>query len=134
MVVTGGEVKYDLNGNIVSDTRTYAPNTQAVDWQSWCQNYPYRAIVTDKMDKTFANTFNRSYLKLRYVALAYDFHCWLSKGSAVKGLVVTLFANNLALWSKAPWIDPDISGDSDSNSGAADPTARYVGMGVNIKF
>ncbi len=134
VVVTGGEVKYDINGNIVSDTRTYAPNKQAVDWQSWCQNYPYRATVTDKMDKTFANTFNRSYLKLRYVALAYDFHRWLNKGSAVKGLVVTLFANNLALWSKAPWIDPDISGDSDNNSGAADPTARYVGMGVNIKF
>lgn len=134
VVVTGGEIKYDVNGNIVSDTRTYAKNTLAVGWQSWCQNYPYRAVVTDKMDKTFANTFSRSYLKLRYVAITYDMHRLLNPNSAIKGLTVTVFGNNLAIKSKAPWIDPDINGDSDSNNGASDPTARYIGFGMNVKF
>ena len=134
VVVTGGEVKYDINGNIVSDTRTYAKNSQAVDWQSWCQNYPYRAVVTDKMDKKFANVFSRTYLKIRYVSLAYDFHKLLRGNRYIKGLTANIFVNNLALFAKAPWIDPDISGDDGSNNGANDPTARYIGIGATIKF
>jgi hypothetical protein len=134
VVVTGGKVEYDINGNIVSDTRTYKKNELAVGWQSWCQNYPYRATVTDKMDKHFANTFNRSYLKLRYISLSYDMHRLIPHDGIIKGLSVNIFANNVALWAKAPWIDPDISGDDSSNNGASDPTARYIGFGVNMKF
>ncbi len=134
VVVTGGSVQYDANGHVVSDTRTYAKNTLAVEWQSWCQNYPYRALVTDKMDKTYANTFNRTYLKVRYISLSYDFHKILAKECPVKGLTANVFCNNVLLWSKAPWIDPDISGDTASNNGAEDPTARYIGLGINLKF
>jgi len=135
MVVTGGSVTYDVNGNVVSDNRTYSKNTQAVDWQSWCQNYPYRAAVTSKMDKTFANIFSRSYVKLRHVSVSYDCHKLLKrKDSPVKNLTVMVFGNNLAVLSKAPWIDPDISGDDSNDDGAADPTARYLGVGVNVKF
>ena len=42
VVVTGGELKRDIDGNVISDTRTYKRNTTAVDWQQWCQNYPYQ--------------------------------------------------------------------------------------------
>lgn len=134
VIITGGEVKYDVHGNIVSDTRTYKPYGKAVDFQSWAQTYPYQAVVTDKMDKFYANTFSRTYLKIRQISLTYDFRHLLPKNFAIKGLTATLFCNNVALWSKAPWIDPDINGDSDSNDGASDPTARYVGIGVNVKF
>lgn len=134
VVITGGEVKYDVHGNIVSDTRTYKPFDKAIDFQSWAQTYPYKAVVTDKMDKFYANTFSRTYLKIRQISLTYDFRHLLPKNFAVKGLTATVFCNNVALWSKAPWIDPDINGDSDSNNGASDPTARYVGIGVNVKF
>lgn len=34
---------------------------------------------------------------------------------------------------KVPFVDPDYTGDS-NDGGANDPTARYIGMGVNIKF
>lgn len=129
-----GSVTYDVHGNIVSDTRVFEKFTSAVDWQSWCQNYPYRAVVTDGMDKFFANTFSRTYLKVRELSLSYDFKRILPAQSVVKALTATLFCNNLALWSKAPWIDPDINGDTGSNNGASDPTARYIGLGVNMKF
>lgn len=132
--VVSGEVSYDVRGNVVSDTRTYEKFTNAVDWQSWCQNYPYRAVVTDKMDKFFANTFSRTYLKVRQISLTYDFHSLLPKRFPVKGLTATLFCNNAFLWSKVPYVDPDVSGDSSSDTGAADPTARYVGFGLNVKF
>jgi len=51
----------------------------------------------------------------------------------VKGQTATIFGNNLAVWKKVPFVDPDYTGDS-NDGGANDPTARYIGMGVNIKF
>lgn len=132
--VVSGEVSYDVHGNVVSDTRKYETFDKAVDWQSWCQNYPYRAIVTDGMDKLFANTFSRTYLKIRHISLSYDFHRFLPSTSAIKGLAATLFCNNPVLWAKAPYVDPDVSGDGSHDNGATDPTARYVGLGFNIKF
>ena len=132
--VVSGEVSYDVHGNVVSDTRKYETFDKAVDWQSWCQNYPYRAIVTDGMDKLFANTFSRTYLKIRHISLSYDFHRFLPSTSAIKGLTATLFCNNPLLWAKAPYVDPDVSGDGSHDNGATDPTARYVGLGFNIKF
>lgn len=134
VMVTSGSVSYDVHGNIVSDTRQYEQNTLAVDWQSWCQNYPYRAVVTSKQDDFFANTFSRSYVKLRHVAISYDCHNLLKKNGFIKDMSVSVFGNNLALWSKVPGIDPDINGDEGSDDGASDPTARYVGMGLNLKF
>lgn len=134
VTVVSGEVTYDVQGNVVSDTRVFKKFDQAVDWQSWCQNYPYRATVTDKMDKFFANTFSRTYLKISQIALSYDFKRLLPKDSPVKGLTGTVFCNNAAIWSKAPWIDPDISGDSSDDDGSNDPTARYVGIGINMTF
>ena len=133
VVVTGGELKRDIDGNVISDTRTYKRNTTAVDWQQWCQNYPYHAYVSYKENEQFANVFDRSYIKLRRVALTYNFTHLLSKQSPVKGLTATVFGNNLAVWKKVPFVDPDYTGDS-NDGGANDPTARYIGMGVNIKF
>ena len=133
VVVTGGELKRDIDGNVISDTRTYRRNTTAVDWQQWCQNYPYQTYVSSKENAKFANVFDRSYIKLRRVALTYNFTKLLSKQSPVKGLTATIFGNNLAVWKKVPFVDPDYTGDS-NDGGANDPTARYIGMGVNIKF
>ena len=133
VIVTSGELIRDTDGNIISDTRTYQPNTQAVDWQQWSQNYPYKAFVSSKENATFANVFDRSYLKLRRVALTYNLTHVLSKQCPVKGLSVTVFGNNLAVWKKVPFVDPDYMGDN-NDGGANDPTSRYVGMGVNLKF
>lgn len=133
VVVTGGELKRDMDGQIVSDSRTYKTNTTKVDWQQWCQNYPYRAYVTEKENKTFANVFDRTYIKLRRVALSYNFTKLLPKYSPIKELSATLFANNVAIWKHIPNVDPDYTGDS-NDGGANDPTARYVGFGMNIKF
>ncbi len=134
VTVVSGEATYDTHGNIISDTRVFKKFDKAVDWQSWCQNYPYQATVTDKMDKFFANTFSRTYLKISQIALSYDFKKHLPKDGLVKGLTATVFCNNAALWAKAPWVDPDISGDTGENDGSNDPTGRYVGFGVNLTF
>ena len=127
--VTGGTVQRDLNGNVTSDTRTYATHTTPVSWQAWSQNYPYRAQVTYKESKFFANVFERTFFKLRTVALSYD----LTKIINVKGfkqINASLNGYNLFIWKKADIIDPDFGNDDNLQ----DPSTRYLGLGLTFKF
>ena len=128
--VVSGEVSYDAEGNISSDTRQYRPNTTAVNIQTWAQNYPYKAIVLPSESSKFANTFSRSFLKLRRVALSYDFtKVW--DIDPLTGLQVSLYANNVFVLKKMPYLDPDFGA---SDGGLQDPSARYIGFSVNMKF
>ena len=128
--IVSGEVTYDVNGNIISDTRVYKKNETAVNIQTWAQNYPYRAVVRTSESELFANTFSRSFLKLSRVAVSYDFS-HLIHSNSIKGLEVTLYGNNLAVLKKTPYLDPDF-GASDSD--LQDPSARYIGVSANITF
>lgn len=128
--IVSGEVTYDVNGNILTDTREYKKNETAVNIQTWAQNYPYRAVVRTDESELFANTFNRSFLKLRRIAVSYDLKN-LFESNVVKGLEVTLFGNNLAVWKNTPYIDPDF-GASDGD--LQDPSARYIGISATVKL
>ena len=71
--VTGGEVIYDAQGNIVTDTRTYQTNATPVYWSNWCQYY-YHDVADE------AITFDASFVKLREVTLTIDLpQKWISK-------------------------------------------------------
>ncbi len=129
VIVTGGTVNWDLDGNVVSDTRTYERNGKAVNWQTWSQNYPYRARVTEDENETFANTYDRTFFKLRRLAVGYDLSKVLKLGK-VKSLDVSVYGYNLLMWKKMPYLDPDFGTDSDLQ----DPSARYLGFSVNLKF
>lgn len=127
--VTSGELVTDVDGTVLSDTRQYQDNTTAVSWQTWSQNYPYRAAVTYKESEKFANIFNRSFFKLRTLSLKYNF-TELANIEGVKNLDVTLSGYNLFMWKKADIIDPDFGNDNNLQ----DPSTRYLGLGVNVKF
>lgn len=129
VIVTGGELQRDVDGNVISDTRTYAPNTTAVNWQTWSQIYPYQAQVTEGESKKFANVFDRSYLKLRRLSVGYDLINHIKIGNA-KSAVVTLYGYNLLMWKNIPYVDPDYGDDNDLQ----DPSARYLGFSINLKF
>ncbi|MGL5731222.1 MAG: SusC/RagA family TonB-linked outer membrane protein, partial [Bacteroidales bacterium] len=128
--IVSGEVKYDMNGNILSDTRVYATNQTAVNIQTWAQNYPYRAVVKTDESELFANTFKRSFLKLRRVSVSYDLKNVI-RNDKIKGLRLSLFGNNLAVWKKTPYLDPDF-GASDGD--LQDPSARYIGISATINL
>lgn len=127
-VVTDGTVEYDNYGEVISDSRSFQENSTAVSWQTWCQNYPYRAYVTEDENKTFASIFDRSYLKLRKVALTYK--CGGSSAQGIKAPVLSIFANNVAMWKHIPLVDPDFKTGNDDD--LQDPSARYIG--VSAKF
>lgn len=131
VVVTGGEVAYDVNGNITSDTRTYAPYTEAVSWQTWSQQYPYRARVTESENEFFANVFDRSYVKLRRLSVGYDLNK-LFQSTKMKSLNASLFGYNLFMWKNIPYVDPDFGIGNDNN--LQDPSTRYIGASLNVTF
>lgn len=64
------------------------------------------------------------------MAVSYDLKN-LFEMNKIKGLEVTLFGNNLGVWKKTPYLDPDF-GASDSD--LQDPSARYIGISASIKL
>jgi len=127
--VVSGTLTRDTDGNLISDTRVYKQNTTALSWQTWSQNYPYRAKVTENENKTFANVFDRSYVILRKVAFNYDLTS-LVNINAFKKIEATAYGYNLLIWKKADIIDPDYGDDNNLQ----DPSSRYVGLGLTVTF
>jgi hypothetical protein len=128
--VIEGELVRDANGNITSDTRVFKEHTTKVDWQTWCQNYPYRARVNESENEKFANVLDRSFIKLRRLSLTYDLSGAFNSTSVIKGLDVTLFSYNVFMLKKAKIIDPDFGRDDELQ----DPSSRYIGLNLSFTF
>lgn len=120
---TGGKVTYDAQGKITSDTRTFAPNTTAVNYIDWVF-----ATYTNSIDE--ANFYDRTFVKLREVTLSYQMPASLLKKTPFKGIGFSLVGRNLMLWSKVPFMDPD----GYTGSSLAEPTTRNIGFNLNLKF
>ena len=131
--IVAGELLTDVNGNVISDTRVFEQHTGAVSWQSWAQNYPYRARVTEKESKQFANMFDRTYFKLRSVAFTYDFTS-LIKSKGISRLAATLTGYNLLIWKKSKGLYSDPDFHTGGANDIQDPSSRWIGLGVNVKF
>ena len=83
--------------------------------------------------------YNSGFWKLRQLRLGYDFSGLLSENAFVKGVNLSLFANNVFIIKKwVPNIDPDSFGyASDNVSGLEStgvPTTRSIGFNLNCKF
>jgi TonB-linked SusC/RagA family outer membrane protein len=127
--VVSGELVTDINGNVISDDRVFQTNTTAVNWQTWSQNYPYRARVTTDESETFANMLPRTFVKLRRLSVSYD-ASELIAVPGIKNIELSAFGYNLWMWKKAMIIDPDYGNDNNLQ----DPSARYLGLGINMTF
>lgn len=122
VVVTGGQVTYDADGNITSDTRTFAPNTKAV-------NYIDYMTTTSNGANNGYNYFSQTFLKLREVTLTWQLPAkWLAK-SFIKDVNVSAVGRNLLLFSKMPNVDPDPASDN-----LQTPSTRSYGLNLNVKF
>lgn len=123
VVVTSGTVEYDVQGNIVSDTRKFEKNTKAVKYIDWV----FATYVNGIPD---ANLYKRTFVKLREVIITYNVPATKLTKSPFKGISVSLTGRNLALWSAAPYMDPD----GYDGTTLADPSYRNIGVNVNLKF
>ena len=123
VVVTSGDVQYDVQGNIISDTRKLAPNTNKVNYIDWI-------FATYVNGIPGANINKRTFVKLREVVISYNANTTLLKKTPFTGASISLTGRNLLLFSDVPFMDPD----GYSGLSLAEPTYRNIGVNLNLKF
>ena len=110
-------------GNIVSDTRKFAPNTTAVNYIDWVFASYVNGIAGANMDK-------RSFVKLREIILSYNFTPDILKKTPFTAASLSVTARNVLLFTDVPFMDPDGYADYE----LAEPTYRNIGINLNLKF
>ncbi len=123
VMVTSGSATYDVQGNITSDTRKFAPVTAPTDYINWVFNY-----YTQSIDQSVL--YKRTFVKLREVILTYTFPQTMLKSAMIKSASVSFVGRNLLLFTKVPFMDPD--GYAGTN--LAEPSYRNIGINLNLKF
>lgn len=88
--VVSGELKRDGEGNVISDTRKFAPNDIPTNYFDYVQNSKGYYGIDECV------LVDRSFLKLREVSLTYDLTKHLTK-TPIKGASVSLVGRNLFL-------------------------------------
>lgn len=121
VVINSGNVSYDSHGNIISDTRTYGPNTTAVNYISFMQS-----TSGDMLNHYFY--YSGTYLKMRELVLTYTLPTQWIKGLFSEASL-SLIGNNLFMLAKIPNVDPDAEADN-----LQSPSVRSIGVNLNLKF
>lgn len=122
----------DDDGNVLSYTTNTTPLTPTQIFNFWNNG-------GEEMDAAFL--VDKTYLKLRNVVLTWDLpKQWLSK-TFLTGVSVSLFGNNLFLWTPKSntFIDPETTSfgnDLEGNFGeySTNPSSRKFGFNLNVKF
>ncbi|WP_430816750.1 SusC/RagA family TonB-linked outer membrane protein [Carboxylicivirga sp. RSCT41] len=124
--VVSGEVEYDPEGNIISDTRQYASNDVMVDYQRWAKNY---------MGAWQSNLIDKSFIKLREVTLTYNLPRRVLDNTFLNAASVSFVGRNLLYWTKADTFgDLDTYSMGGSNTDLQLPSQRTYGFNINLAF
>lgn len=125
--VVSGELKCDGEGNVISDTRKFAPNDIPTNYFDYVQNSKGYYGIDECV------LVDRSFLKLREVSLTYDLTKHLTK-TPIKGASVSLVGRNLFLITKSGLVDPDQYNENTVWDNLQTPSFRNIGFNVNVTF
>ena len=125
--VVSGELKRDGEGNVISDTRKFAPNDIPTNYFDSVQNSKGYYGIDECV------LVDRSFLKLREVSLTYDLTKHLTK-TPIKGASVSLVGRNLFLITKSGLVDPDQYNENTVWDNLQTPSFRNIGFNVNVTF
>lgn len=139
VMVVSGAVTYDPIGNITSDDRVYAPNNVQTTYRQYVNGLHSSDAWYGGASR--ADTYAKTFLKLREVSFSYAIPSKHLQGLGVKAASVSLIGQNVFLWSKDfKYSDPDGSGGSGNGNATgraedfSDPAARYIGANVKLTF
>lgn len=125
--VVSGVSKRDGEGNVISDTRKFAPNDIPTNYFDYVQNSKGYYGIDECV------LVDRSFLKLREVSLTYDLTKHLTK-TPIKGASVSLVGRNLFLITKSGLVDPDQYNENTVWDNLQTPSFRNIGFNVNVTF
>ncbi len=124
VVITGGELTTDGEGNVISDTRTFTENTAKMYFQDYAKSYHGR---------TAANIIDKTFFKLREVNLTYNFPKKALENTFLNSASISLIGRDLLYFSKHKNIDLDQFIDEEG-SPLQTPTVKSYGLNLNFKF
>lgn len=128
--VVSGSVERDSDGNIITDTRVFAPNDVVVSYEAYISKYHDSASRPSKQ-----NVLDETFFKLRNLSITYDVPPLLCKKIGMKTASVGLTGQNLFLWAKEyKYADPDRGGDSYGYENLNSPSQRYLGINIKANF
>lgn len=127
VMVTSGKLERDGNGNVISDTREFAPNTIETNYFDYIQQYKGYYGIDE------ACLVDRSYMKLRELVLTYNFPKF-GKNSIIKNANISLVGRNLFLITASGLMDPDQFPESSSWDNLQTPSFRNIGINFNLSF
>ena len=122
------------DGVVDNGNGTFTPNTQTTTGYDWYRSYWDKSNVE-------ANTYDATFLKLREVSLGADLMPYL-KNTAFQKISLSIFARNLATWTKesfARHFDPEVSTFNGSSfvpgfEVGQLPGAATYGFNLNMSF
>lgn len=126
--IVSGDVTFDTYGNIVTDTRTYAPNDVAVTYKNYISKYHKGTAWGGSPSPV--DTYSTTFFKMREMSITYVLPKDVTNKLNAKNISVSAIGQNLLLWAKDfKYSDPD--GGSDDFS---DPSQRYLGFNLKLDF
>jgi TonB-linked SusC/RagA family outer membrane protein len=122
--IISGSVVYDDYGNIMDDTRKFAPNDVPVSYESYMRN------MSDNTMNTRRFYHDATFFKLREVSVGYDIPKSICSRAGIQSAEISVMGQNLLLWTKDfRFSDPD-AGSEGINS----PSVRLVGFNLTLNF
>jgi TonB-linked SusC/RagA family outer membrane protein len=120
--IISGEVTYNADRSIATDTRVYAPNDVPVSYETYIRKTG-RDHFQHFRDRTFA--------KLRELSIGYTVPKYLTKKAKLDNVQISLVGQNLWIWMKDfKMTDPD---NNDTGNLPA-PSERLIGFNVKLNF
>jgi TonB-linked SusC/RagA family outer membrane protein len=117
--VVSGTTTRDTYGNILTDTRVFAPSTDVISYEDYSRNY-----------RGVQDYFTQTFFKLRELSLIYNIPTKFIKHVGMKNASIGFVGQNMLLWTKEwKFSDPDVGSDN-LNS----PSVRYMGFNVKANF
>jgi TonB-linked SusC/RagA family outer membrane protein len=125
VVLTGGTIKYDVDGAITNYSElTFAPNTT----KQFAQDY-----ISYYYNTREGNMMSRSFAKLREVTLGYSLPTkWFA--NKVKSFNVSFVARNLLYFAASKDMDIDQFARRQGSADLQTPTTRRYGVNINVTF
>lgn len=123
--ILSGQLNTDQDGNIISDTREFAPNDIPVLWQTWARNY-YRS--GDQLARS------RTFVKLREVVLSYNLPSkLLEKTGVFQNASISLVGRNLLYFTGKGTRNMDLD-QFIGGAGFQTPSVKSFGLNLNLTF